>query len=149
MRKNSLKDDKGMALIVALMMLLVLTLIGIHSITSTTYEASISGNERVGTDAFYASEAGIQVGLNLLPNTNPIIRTKLGEDSHYWSGSPQDRNSPKPLKPFGFYHKGGFDSTWQFERIQINATGESFRALKEIEVQVSYGPFSGGSGYNN
>ena len=141
-------NDKGIALVVALMMLLVLTLIGINAITTTTYEASISGNERVGTDAFYASESGIQVSLNQLPNTNPISRTKVGEDSYYWSGSPQDRDSPKSLKTFGYYRKYD-DSTWQYERFQINATGESFRAMKEIEVQVGFGPFPGGTGYNN
>jgi hypothetical protein len=154
MRKNILIkpygiNDKGVALIIALILLLILTMIGISAITTTTFETSISGNERIGMDAFYASEAGIHMGLNRLPNTNPISWAKLGEDSHYWSGSPQDRNSPKPLKPFGSYAKGGFDSTWQFERFQINATGESFGATKETEIQVSYGPFPGGTVYNN
>lgn|SRR4030067_1844758 len=149
MKKNTLPNDQGMALIIALILLLILTLIGISAITTTTYETSISGNERIGTDAFYASEAGIQIGLHRLPDTNPINRTRLGEDSHYWSGTPKDRNSPKPLQPFGLYPKGGFDSTWQFERFQINATGESFGAMKETEVQVTYGPFPGGTVYNN
>jgi hypothetical protein len=143
------ENDKGMALVIALVILLVLTLIGINAITTTTYEASISGNERVGTDAFYASEAGVQMGLLRLPNTNAISRTKLGEDSHYWSGSPTDRDSPKPLQPLGLYPKSGFDSNWQFERFRINATGESFGAMKETEVQVNYGPFPAGTSYNN
>jgi|GEM_PF-529383 len=142
-------NDKGMALVVALMMLLVLTLIGIHAITTTTYETSISGNERVGTDAFYASEAGIQVSLNQLPNTNPISRTKVGEDSYYWSGSPQDRDSPRAVGFMGLYATPGYDASWSFNRYQINATGESFGAAKEIEAQVRYGPFSAGTQYNN
>jgi Tfp pilus assembly protein PilX len=49
-------------------MLLVLTLIGISSINTTTFETSISGNERMGTDAFYAAEAGIQVAINQVPD---------------------------------------------------------------------------------
>jgi len=142
-------NDKGIALVVALMMLLVLTLIGISAITTTTYETSISGNERVGTDAFYASESGIQVSLNQLPNMNPISRTKVGEDSYYWSGSPMDKGSPKSIKSFGLYAMPGFDVSWSFNRYQINATGESFGALKEIEAQVSFGPFSTGTQYNN
>jgi len=151
MRKNILRDDKGIALVVALMMLLVLTLIGINAITSTTYEASISGNERVGTDAFYASEAGIQVGLNKLPDPNPITRTKLGEDSYYWSGSPMDKGNPKSIQYIGRHWGAGFEipssgTTYEgtpnkFDIYQLNATGESFGAMKEIEVQVRYGPF--------
>jgi hypothetical protein len=136
---SNVVNDKGVALVVALMMLLILTLIGINAITTTTYEASISGNERVGTDAFYASESGIQVSLNQLPNTNPISRTKVGEDSYYRSG----------FRSLGLYAMPGFDVSWSFNRYQINATGESFGALKDIEAQVRYGPFSTGTQYNN
>ncbi|MBM4340303.1 MAG: hypothetical protein FJ110_12240 [Deltaproteobacteria bacterium] len=132
-------NDKGVALVIALMILLVLTLIGINAITSTTFEVSISGNERLGTDAFYASEAGAQVGINQIPVTDPISRTKLGEDSYY-------RGRIEARGPF---FTEGYGSTWQFERFQVNATGESFRAMKEIEVQVRYGPFPGGTGYDN
>lgn len=148
MRNSYLKNDKGMALIVALLMLLVLTLIGINAITTATFETSISGNERIATDAFYAAEAGIQVCLNRLPNTNPVHVEQLGESSFYWSGSPSDKKSPKAIEPLGFYPKAGFDSTWSFTRYKANATGESFRATKEIEVQVSYGPHPAGTGYN-
>jgi hypothetical protein len=150
MKKNSLKNEKGVALIIALLMLLVLTFIGINSISTTTFETNISGNERVGTDAFYASEGGFQVALNQVPDNKPIIRTKMGDDSFYWSGTPQDKESPKSIKSYGDYQKAGFDSSWAFTRFQINATGESgesFGATKEIEAQVSYGPFSAGTQY--
>jgi Tfp pilus assembly protein PilX len=139
MRKRVSANDRGMALIVALIMLLVLTLIGINAITTTTFETSISGNERVSADAFYASEAGIQVGLNQIPETNPISRTKLGEDSYYRS----------QIEARGPFLAEGYGSNWQFDRFQVNATGESFRAIREIEVQVKYGPFPGGTGYDN
>jgi hypothetical protein len=147
MERNTLKKEEGIALIIALLMLLVLTFIGISSISTTTFETNISGNERVGTDAFYASEGGFQVGLNQLPDTKPVSRTKMGEDSYYWSGTPKDKESPKSIKSFGDYQKAGFDSSWAFTRFQVNATGESFGATKEIEAQASYGPFSAGTQY--
>jgi hypothetical protein len=140
MGKNSLKNEEGVALIIALLMLLVLTFIGINSISTTTFETNITGNERVGTDAFYASEGGFQVALNQLPDYKPIIRTKMGDDLYYWSET----------QPYRDYQKAGFDSSWAFTRFQINATGESgesFGATKEIEAQVSYGPFSAGTQY--
>ena len=149
MKRNGFRSEKGVALILALIMLLILTFIGISAISTTTFETNISGNERVGTVAFYASEAVFQLGLNQLPDTKPIpSSTKIGEDSHGWSGTAKDKGSPKDLVNFGLHSKAGFDSSWAFKRFQINATGESFLATKEIEAQVSYGPFSAGTQYN-
>jgi hypothetical protein len=145
--RNILRNKNGVALIIALMMLLILTFIGISSISTTTFETNISGNERVGTAAFYASEAIFQFGLNQLPDTKPIPYTPIGEDSYGWSGSPKDKKSPQSPLYFGLHPKAGFDSSWAFKRFQVNATGESFLAAKETEAQVSYGPFSAGTQY--
>ena len=147
--KNRIKNQEGVALVIALIILLVLTLIGISSISTTVYEASISGNERVGTAAFYASDAGIQHGVNKLPDTSPIPSTALGSESYYWSGSPGDKNSPTSSMALGKHLRAGFDTNWEFKRFQINASGESYSAIKEIEVQVSYGPTGAGTTYNN
>ena len=149
MERNSLITEKGVVIIIALLMLLVLTLIGISAISTTTFDINISGNERVGADAFYASEAGIQVGINQLPDTKPIPNTTLKEDSYYWSGGPADKGSPKSLQDLGLYQKAGFDSFWAFRRFQVNTTGESVGVMKETEVQVSLGPFNAGTEYNN
>jgi Tfp pilus assembly protein PilX len=146
---DSLKMENGVAIIIALLILLVLALIGISAITTTTLDINISGNERVGTDAFYASEAGMQVGINQLPDTKPIPITKLKEDSCYWSGGPADKGSPKDLRNLGTYQPAGFDSSWGFKRFRVNSTGESFGVTKEIEVQVSLGPFHAGTDYAN
>ncbi len=57
---NSLTDQNGIALVVALVMLLVLTFIGLAAISFTSYEARIAGNERVYNNAFYAGDGGIE-----------------------------------------------------------------------------------------
>jgi Na+-transporting methylmalonyl-CoA/oxaloacetate decarboxylase gamma subunit len=144
-----LKNKNGVVIIIALLMLLVLTLIGISAISTTTFDTNISGNERVGADAFYASEAGLQVAINQLPDTKPILKTKLKEDSDYWSGGPTDKGNPKSLQNLGLYPQAGFDSSWGFKRFQVNTTGESIEVMKQIEVQVSLGPFNAGTEYNN
>jgi type IV pilus assembly protein PilX len=72
MERLSLGDQKGVALIIALIMLLVLTLIGMNSISSTFFESKISGNDRFGAAAFYASKGGVDVGINRLPISPPI-----------------------------------------------------------------------------
>jgi hypothetical protein len=149
MGSDILRSKRGFALIIALLVLLVLTLIGISAINTTTFETSISGNERVGTDAFYAAEAGIQIGLNQLPDTKPIPITAIGKDSSCRSGSLGD-NSPKDLKSLGPYPPpiGTDPSVWEFKRFQVNTVGHSFKATKEIEVQVRFGPFPAGTQYN-
>jgi Tfp pilus assembly protein PilX len=149
MERNTLREEKGVALVIALLMLLILTLIGISSIGTTTFETSISGNERVRTDAFYAAEAGIQVAINQLPdNTNAIPKTKINEDSYYWSGASKDEGSPKSLASLGLDPKAGYDSSWAFKRFQVNTAGKFSGATKELEAQVSYGPFRPGTDYN-
>lgn len=57
---HGLRDQKGIAFVVALLMLLALTCVGIAAVGLTTYEAKISGNERVYNNAFYAGDGGIE-----------------------------------------------------------------------------------------
>jgi hypothetical protein len=148
MGKGILAEKKGVVIIIALLMLLVLTLIGISSISTTTFQVSISGNERVKADAFYTAEAGIQMGINQLPITAPLQKSKLKKGSYYWSGAANDKENPKSFKSLGLYRVAGFDSSWEFKRFQVYMTGESFGSIKEIEVQLSYGPFRAGTEYN-
>lgn len=141
-----MRNEKGMVMIVAILTLLVLTVIGISSLGTATFETQLSGNERVGADAFYGAEAILQVALNQLPDTSPIPKTgaklQIGTDSSGWTGSPKDKGTPKALESHGLFSKAGYDSTWTFKRLQANATGESLGAVKEVEVQICFGPFS-------
>lgn len=54
-----IKKQDGMALVIALMMLLILTIIGINAINTTIFETSISGNQRLYNTAFYGADGGI------------------------------------------------------------------------------------------
>jgi len=147
MEKLRLGDQKGMALAIALVILLVLTLIGISSINTIIFESKISGNERWGGVAFYAATGGLEVGINKIPDLTAYSGT-IGPDETYRSGRITDA-SPQPSKSLGLMIKPGNETIWEFKRYQINATGESFGARKEIEVQVSFGPYAGGTSYNN
>jgi hypothetical protein len=53
------KDEKGIALVLGMLLLLILTLIGISALNDSTYDILISGNERASVQAFYVAEAGI------------------------------------------------------------------------------------------
>jgi hypothetical protein len=149
MERDILRNERGVALIVSLVLLLVLTLIGFSSVNTTTFEATITGNERIGIDAFNAAEAGNQECLGKLPDTSAVAVTTIGASARYWSGGPADRSAPAPSVAFGLHRKPGFDLSWGFKRYKVHATGESSGAIKEVEAQVSYGPFPSGTGHNN
>ena len=147
MKRFILRDQNGVALIVALIMLLVLTLIGMSSISSTFFESKISGNDRFGAAAFYASKGGVDVGINRLPDIT-AYSGNIGSDETYRSGKITP-SIPQPLLNLGIMGRAGYDGTWEFRRFQVNATGESLGASKEIEVQVSMGPYGAGTLYND
>ena len=148
MKRSCCRDEKGIAMVVALVILLVLTLIGFSSINTTTFESNIAGNERSGTDAFYAAEAGLQVGLNQIPSVAPISVTAL-KDASYWSGSIKDKSSPKSLVAGKSFPYPGYDQSFSFRIYGVTTSGQSFGAMKEVDSKVSYGPFSAGTSYNN
>ena len=137
--KNRVGNERGIVLIVALLLLLALTIIGINSISTTSFENIISGNERLAHTAFYSAEAGIQVGLNQVPETTAISRTNIGADTYYTGA----------VAYIGLGPAVGHDQTWSYRRYQVNATGESMGANRQIEVQTRYGPLPYGTGYNN
>ena len=53
------KKESGAALVVALIMLVVITLIALASSYTSIFEIKISGNKRGGTNAFYGADACI------------------------------------------------------------------------------------------
>lgn len=58
--EGNLKGQRGMVLIVCLIILLMLSLIGIASITTSNNDLTVAGNEMNQTGAFYAAEAGLE-----------------------------------------------------------------------------------------
>jgi len=147
MERFNFGNQKGVVLVVALIMLLILTFIGISSISSSIFEAKISGNERFGSAAFYAADGGVEVGISRIPDITAYSGT-IGSDESYRSGS-LTATSPQPQKNLGLMFKPGYEGVWEFKRFQINVTGESFGARKEIEVQALLGPYPAGTSYNN
>lgn len=59
-KDNDDHTQKGIALVIALVFLLVLTLIGISAISMTSFESNIAGNQRVYNLAFYTADGGIE-----------------------------------------------------------------------------------------
>lgn len=62
------RTERGSALVVALLMVLVLCLIGLASSLTSTFEIRLSGAKRGSTDAFFAADGGVQVVLARVEN---------------------------------------------------------------------------------
>ena len=67
---NILTNENGAALVIALLMMIMLTLVGLGSIFTSTFEVKLSGNKRATTNAFYAADSGIQVIMVNIENFN-------------------------------------------------------------------------------
>ena len=61
-------NEKGFVLVVALVMLVTLTMLGLYASSNTTTELLISGNERVADDVFYVAESGWIRGFQWIEN---------------------------------------------------------------------------------
>jgi hypothetical protein len=59
LKSKHLRDEKGIVLVLGMLLLLVATLIGIGALNTSTYDILISGNEKASVQAFYVAEAGI------------------------------------------------------------------------------------------
>ena len=57
-----LHNERGSALVIALLMLVVLTLIGISATTTTTFELQIATNDRLARTAFYVADSSTELG---------------------------------------------------------------------------------------
>ncbi|MEW6051286.1 MAG: PilX N-terminal domain-containing pilus assembly protein [Candidatus Zixiibacteriota bacterium] len=60
MKRHVLRTENGIAALVALIMIGMLTLIGLAALTTSDDEVAISGNQLQETRAFYAAEAGLE-----------------------------------------------------------------------------------------
>ena len=109
-RSFGLNQQEGAALIIAVLILLILTVVGIYAVTTSTLETKIAGSERVLQEAFHAADGGIDYGrrvINLvltnqsLPgganpqdaeNNTTLLEEILGDPSSGWNppSNPED-----------------------------------------------------------
>jgi len=80
-KKNKLflQNQSGAALVVALIILVVLTLIALSSSINSLSEIKLSGNKRGSTDAFYTADGGIQATIANIANFNSSTYTLIAD----------------------------------------------------------------------
>ena len=86
-----LRNQSGAALVIALIMMIVLTLIGLASTYTSIFEIKLSGNKRGTTDAFYAADSGVQIAMANIDNFD--LSTYVSQNKNLYS---QDTDNPNP-----------------------------------------------------
>ena len=78
---SNFNNEKGSALVLALLILVLLTLMGISATNTSTVEIQMAGGEKFYEMAFYSAESGWQRGLNWLDNQFPGVTQNLAWDN--------------------------------------------------------------------
>ena len=126
--------QKGAALVVSLILLLVLTLLGVSGLSTATLELTMAGNTQFQENAFQAAETGIERAL-VAPGMNTGIPLVFPEAAAFpadpnttiaWNNAFQTLGLPPPgfsLDDFSSYH------------FQITSTGRGTRNATSTHVQ--------------
>src|SRR5213594_3358497 len=75
---NSKRNQSGVAMIIALFALLLLSVVGLGMMYSTNMESAINGNYRDKQGAMYAAMAGLQEARDRLRPWNPLAPMPAG-----------------------------------------------------------------------
>jgi hypothetical protein len=94
---DTIANDRGSALVLALLVLVLLTLMGISATTTSTIEVQMAGSEKVYDMAFYAAESGWQTSLNWLDNQYPGVTQNLGWDEDSETFIEANYNNPHSI----------------------------------------------------
>ncbi len=95
--KAWLSNEEGSVLILALIMLVLLTMIGISATTTSMIETRIAGNERVYKRNFYAAEAAVMQGAQNMEQTD------LQNPRPTWLGLLGAVNEPDDIRLTSFW----------------------------------------------
>lgn len=141
--KTTARSERGSALVITMMVLLILTAIGIYAISLSTTEMNIALQSRVGTATLNAADSGANFGIDRVPDVFSAwtAATSLPDKSTYilrsWATG-------------GMTMRPGFGANFRFADFEVESQGTSqpqFAAQRTVDVVVNYGPVPVGTMY--
>jgi len=101
MRTAPRRDERGSALLVTVMLLMMLGLVGLAALGTTTRDQQVAGFQNRKRMALYAADAGIAEALERLTTTTvPSVSTlDLGDTTIFPYGQPSYRPDPTTASP--------------------------------------------------
>jgi hypothetical protein len=135
-------NERGSALVITLMLLLILTAIGIYAVSISTTEMNIALHSRVGTATLNSADSGANWGIDQIPNVfTAAITATLADQSSYSLTS--RATGLMTLRP-------GFGSNFRFADFEVTSQGRAptqFVATRNVQAVVIYGPVPVGTMY--
>jgi hypothetical protein len=129
-----LRNESGAALVVALLMIVILSLIGLASSSTSTFEIKLSGNKRGATDAFYTADGGSQSVLANLVNFSTAYYTNVPDVSGLPvelqnEGVVSKQTSPSLSSPAGISYAKAPQVTIYYTNLGAPPKGLGFSAI--------------------
>jgi hypothetical protein len=123
-----LRSQSGAALVIAMIMMIVVTLIALAASFTSVFEIKLGGNKRGSTDAFFAADSGVQVVTANVENFNSIGKYEPFKDPGNPNPNPTsakvqitfDTTQNGAPRGFGFSATGNYD----FRHYLIESTGQ-------------------------
>jgi hypothetical protein len=125
-----LQDDRGIVLILCLMVIMVLSVLATTFLFLSGTESAISRNR---------AEAGIDTAINQLPNTNAIPQTPLGVNNAVFQTGPPPPAAPAPVVPLGPNPSppAGFNlANYSFNMYQVDVSGTVLVPRSDMQLRV-------------
>jgi hypothetical protein len=146
-RRLIIANERGVALVVAVLVMITATFLGIAAVMTSDIETRISGNHRVMEKAFYGADAGADRGLAWLINLGPTVPDKSSLPTMSTTIHSHDSHTNSRYRITDVNYKSlpppGWDLTLFEKRYyRINSLGTfavgSNSSNREIEVIASY-----------
>jgi len=137
----TISNERGSALIITLMLLLILTAIGIYAISISTTEMSIALQSKVGTAILNSAESGAHAGIDQIPNLVTNDNATLADQSSY---------SVTSWATGGMTLKPGFGANYRFADFAVDSMGNpppQFAGQRRVQAVVIFGPVPVGTMY--
>ncbi len=82
-RVDIFKNQSGVALVIAMIMIIVMTVIVLAASLTSIFEIKLAGNKRGSTDAFFAADSGVQIVMAKVENFDLPGKYDVGNKYNY------------------------------------------------------------------
>lgn len=137
-----LSNERGSALIITLMLLLILTAIGIYAISVSTTEMSVALQSKAGTAVLNSADSGAHFGIDLVPSVYTAAQLgNLPDGSSYtWTSRATGTLTVN----------AGFGANYRFADFEVTSKGtppSPFAGQRTVQAVVNFGPVPVGTMY--
>jgi hypothetical protein len=137
--------EAGIAMLIAVLLLLLISAIGLAAIDHSGTEAARVGIARTRARSLYAADAGVQAAINQLRQGTPVLTGfEYPLSGAIVRSGPRTASAPQPIEPSGTgappegyaIEVGGSGFVNQLYRIRTTGRSDG-GAVRELEAKVS------------